>query len=63
MAKYNVGDKVKYLDLDKKVRYGTITEATHTDIYDWNKEEKPLYMINTCQYFRFEEEILGLCEE
>lgn len=66
MAKYNVGDKVKYLNLDKKVRYGTITEVTHTDnIYDWNEneEEKPLYKVNTCLYFRFEEEILGICEE
>lgn len=65
MAKYNVGDKVKYLNLEKKVRYGVITEVTHTDIYEWNKneEEKPLYMINTCKYYRFEEEILGLCEE
>lgn len=61
MNKYNVGDKVKYLDVAKVETKGIIAEVLHTDIYDWNKEEKPLYFISNYPYVRTEEEILELC--
>lgn len=63
MAKYNVGDKVIYLDIHKAVKSGTVEEITQTEIYDWSKEPKALYMITHCPYLRYEEEIIGLYEE
>lgn len=60
MNKFNVGDKVKYLDIYKIEHVGSIAEVLHTDIYDWNKEEKPLYFISNYPYVRTEKEILKL---
>lgn len=63
MAKYNVGDKVTYLDMHKVVKSGTIEEVTQTEVYDWCKEPKALYLITNCPYLRYEEEIIGLYKE
>lgn len=63
MAKYKVGDKVDYLDIHKAVKSGTIEEVTQTEVYDWSKEQKFLYLITSCPYLRYEEEIIGLHNE
>lgn len=61
-TKYNVGDKVVYLDIHGDENVGTINSITCTQILDWNKESKPLYWISNYQYLRAENEILGLCD-
>ena len=61
-TKYNIGDKVKYLDLYNMVGYGTIEGIEQTDVYEWSSEVKNLYLITHCPYLRREEEILELCE-
>lgn len=57
-AKYNVGDKVVYLDVDKIEKVGSINAIEWTEISDWSKESNPLYLVGTCPYLRDEEEIL-----
>lgn len=59
-TKYNVGDKVVYLDIHGDENVGTINSITCTQILDWNKESKPLYFVGRDAYVRTEEEILRL---
>lgn len=59
-SKYKKGDKVFYLDIGGDENVATISEVTYTEIYPWNDEIKPLYMMNTYPYLRTEEEILDL---
>lgn len=62
-AKYDVGDKVVYLDVDKIERVGSINAIEWTEISDWNKESSPLYLVGTCPYLRDESKILGFNED
>ena len=55
---YNVGDKVSYLDISGDKKSGTILEVDSTDIYEWNKVIKPLYLITNSPSLRSEEDIL-----
>ena len=57
-TKYNVGDKVAYLDIHGDEKVGTISSITCTQITDWNKESKPLYFVGRDAYLRAEDEIL-----
>lgn len=59
-AKYKVGDKVYYLDMQGIEAVGTIADITHTEIYPWNDKIVPLYLISGYQYLRTEEEIVEL---
>lgn len=61
--KYNVGDKVIYLDLQKICDVATITEIELMEEYEWNKEAKFLYSLKEYPYLRYEEEIVGLYEK
>ena len=62
-TKYKVGDKVFYLDITGDEKVGTINEVLATDVYKWNKEVKPLYLLSSSPYYRSEDEILGCCAE
>ena len=62
-AKYKVGDKVYYLDMQGVEAVGTIGEVTHTEIYSWNDKIVPLYLISNYGYLRTEEEILDLYDK
>lgn len=58
--KYNIGDKVAYVDLHKTVSFGIIVDIKQTDEYEWNKDKiEDLYLISTCPYLRREENIIG----
>ena len=59
-SKYKKGDRVFYLDIGGDENVATISEVTYTEVYSWNDEIKPLYMMNTYPYLRTEEEILDL---
>ena len=59
-AKYKVGDKVYYLDMQGVEAVGTIADITHTEIYSWNDKIVPLYLISNYGYLRTEEEIIEL---
>ena len=52
--KYNVGDKIVYLDIFKEYKTGVIKEI------DLSKDKRNLYLIYNYPYLRYEEEILGL---
>ena len=62
-AKYKVGDKVYYLDMQGVEAVGTIADITHTEIYSWNDKIVPLYLISNYGYLRTEEEILDLYDK
>lgn len=63
--KYNVGDKVIYLDLQKNCDIGIIKKVEEMVEYEWNKnkEDKHLYKLNNYDYLRYEREIVGLYKE
>lgn len=60
--KYNVGDRVIYLDLEKDCDVATIIKVEEVDVYKWNKdkEDKFLYSLKEYPYLRYEKEIVGL---
>lgn len=60
--KYNVGDKVIYLDLQKNKYVGVIKDVQEMDEHEWNKdkEDRCLYLLNNYDYLRNESEIVGL---
>ena len=60
IAKYNVGDRVLYLDINFVEKIGTISAVEETGIYKWSKEVKFVYLIGSSPYFRNEDEILEL---
>ena len=58
VPKYKVKDKVVYLDIKGVQRVGVITNVLQTDVYDWSKRAKPLYIIDRCKPLRSENDIL-----
>lgn len=54
-SKYNVGDKVVYLDVHKELSVGTISSIEKT-----NDGSKNLYLLSTSPYLRCEEDILEI---
>lgn len=62
-AKYNVGDKVMFLDINNEEKAGTIGAVEWTQVVDWNKESSPLYLMSTYPYLRGEDDILDLYKE
>lgn len=63
-AKYNVGDKVCYLDICNDKKFGTINEVIMTDNdYEWSKESEPLYLMSCYPFLRNEKHILGYKED
>lgn len=53
MFKYNVGDRVIYLDNQKDERVGNISEVDKT-----NDGKRNIYLVHNYPYLRYEEEIL-----
>lgn len=62
-AKYNVGDKVMFLDINNEERAGTIGAVEWTQVVDWNAESSPLYLMSTYPYLRDEDDILDFYKE